>query len=160
MSAPAHERSEPAGHGHGRRTRDTRWLATFPLTAAHIPAACASSSFAFRDMVEEVRSTSNAKLLDVARSFAQFLSLSNTAENHHRVRKLRESSMAQPSGLWDKHDSCFGTVRRLAKADGRTTDEIMDALCSQQVCLHCQGGRRVDRHHSDCVCLYCTSITQ
>lgn len=45
---------------------------------------------AFDEMVEDVKGMSNKKLLSVARSFANFLALSNSAETHHRVRKLAE----------------------------------------------------------------------
>lgn len=49
-------------------------------------------------------------LLGIARSFSNFLALANTAENCHRIRRLRETLLASGSeyGLWPKQDSCAG----------------------------------------------------
>ena len=47
----------------------------------------------FEDMVTEIASFDNKKLKGVARAFTHFLALANSAENHHRVRRLRERMM-------------------------------------------------------------------
>ena len=44
----------------------------------------------FEDMVNDIASYDNKKLKGVARAFTHFLALANSAENHHRVRRLRE----------------------------------------------------------------------
>ena len=48
----------------------------------------------FEDMVNEIASFDNKKLKGVARAFTHFLALANSAENHHRVRRLRERMMS------------------------------------------------------------------
>jgi hypothetical protein len=72
---------------------------------------------AFDEMVRYVAQLPSSKLRDVARSFATFLSLANTAENHHRVRKLKDSLLHSGSdlALFPKADSCGGAVRRLVE---------------------------------------------
>ena len=41
-------------------------------------------------MVKEVKKFDAERLLGVARAFTHFLALANTAETHHRVRRLRD----------------------------------------------------------------------
>ena len=48
----------------------------------------------FEDMVKDIASYDNKKLKGVARAFTHFLALANSAENHHRVRRLRERMMS------------------------------------------------------------------
>jgi phosphoenolpyruvate carboxylase len=69
----------------------------------------------------------------VARAFTHFLALSNSAENHHRVRRLRHRMMSTECALSPKEDSCSGTVRRLLGAMGKSKEEVYEALCQQKV---------------------------
>ena len=90
---------------------------------------------AFEDMVAEVKGYDSHKLLGISRSFSNFLSLCNSAENHHRIRRLRETSMelGVDISLWpSKTDSCGGNIKRLLE-EGKTPDEVIKALTSQQV---------------------------
>ena len=48
----------------------------------------------FEDMVKDIASYDTKKLKGVARAFTHFLALANSAENHHRVRRLRERMMS------------------------------------------------------------------
>eukprot|EP00750_Incisomonas_marina_P020363 INCI3980.2.p1 GENE.INCI3980.2~~INCI3980.2.p1 ORF type:complete len:625 (-),score=117.35 INCI3980.2:2650-4524(-) len=90
---------------------------------------------AFDDMVEDVKGMSNKKLLSVARSFANFLSLSNSTETHHRVRKLGEAEAESGTDLplWAKDDSCGGTLRRLVQDEGHSREDVLKALAKQSV---------------------------
>lgn len=85
-------------------------------------------------MVKEVRKLSSDKLLGISRSFANFLALANAAENHHRVRLLKESLQSTGSsyGLWPKVDSCAGSIQRLLK-QGVSPKEVIEALKTQKV---------------------------
>lgn len=83
-------------------------------------------------MVAEVKSYDAQKLTRISRAFAHFLGLSNSAENHHRIRRLKSSFKDSNYGLPSKEDSCAGSIRRLL-ANGTSVDEIFAALCSQQV---------------------------
>lgn len=70
----------------------------------------------------------------IARSFSNFLALANTAENFHRIRKLREILKASGStyGLWPKEDSCAGTIQNLLQS-GVAKDSIGQAMADQKV---------------------------
>lgn len=94
----------------------------------------ASADAAFEEMVQSVKSYDAPTLLGVARSFSNFLSLSNTAENFHRIRKLRETLKASGSeyGLWPKGDSCAGSIQRLVQS-GTNKDDIFRAISKQTV---------------------------
>ena len=89
---------------------------------------------ALEDMVTEVKSYDNKKLLDVSRSFANFLALANSAENHHRIRRLKSTLLEadSPLGLWPKKDSCGGAIQDLVD-NNVAPNEIIKALCSQKV---------------------------
>jgi phosphoenolpyruvate carboxylase len=89
---------------------------------------------AFDEMVSSVRTCDAAKLFNISRAFSNFLALSNSAENHHRIRRLRLhlNSSGSQYGLWPKADSCSGSISNLLK-DGVSTDKIMSALLSQNV---------------------------
>jgi phosphoenolpyruvate carboxylase len=89
---------------------------------------------AFEDMVESVKTYDVVKLLNISRTFSNFLALANSAENYHRIRRLREhlNSSGSEYGLWPEVDSCAGTIQNLLK-DGVSPDSIMRALSSQRV---------------------------
>eukprot|EP01033_Poteriospumella_lacustris_P017952 gene17953-12868_t len=89
---------------------------------------------AFEEMVTAVKSYDANKLFNISRAFSNFLALANSAENHHRIRRLREhlNSSQSEYGLWPKADSCAGSIKNLLK-DGVNPDSIMRALSSQKV---------------------------
>ena len=87
---------------------------------------------AFDKMVAQVKSYSAPKLLGVARAFTHFLALSNSAENHHRIRKLRDGLHGTKFGLSPKDDSCGGAIRRLVTSQGVSRADVLAALASQQ----------------------------
>ena len=47
----------------------------------------------FDQMVKDISSYDTKRLKGVARAFAHFLALANSAENHHRIRRLRARMM-------------------------------------------------------------------
>lgn len=85
-------------------------------------------------MVKDVRTYDAKTLLGVSRSFSNFLSLANSAENHHRLRRLRNDlgKSTSPYGLWSKDDSCAGGIQKL-KQEGIQPAAITSALLSQKV---------------------------
>ena len=87
---------------------------------------------AFDEMVTEVKSYDAQKLIRISRAFTHFLALSNSAENHHRIRRLKSSFKDSNYALPSKEDSCAGSIRRLL-GNGSSADDIFAALCSQQV---------------------------
>ena len=87
---------------------------------------------AFEQMVAEVKTYPPAKLLGVARAFTHFLALSNSAENHHRIRKLRDGLRGTKFGLSPKDDSCGGAIHRLVTSQGVSKDAVLSALATQQ----------------------------
>jgi hypothetical protein len=86
-------------------------------------------------MVEKVKTMDGKMMHDVSRSFTNFLALANSAENHHRMRKLRSSLIAEDSelGLWPKIDSCGGGVSNLLARNGGDAAVLAAALKSQTV---------------------------
>ena len=87
------------------------------------------------EMVEEVKHYDAKKLSNVGKAFSHFLSLSNSAENHHRMRRLREWMLENKSSsaLSTKQDSALGTIRRLVSTHAMTADEVLEALSLQTV---------------------------
>lgn len=85
-------------------------------------------------MVASVRDYDAQKLLNISRAFSNFLALANSAENHHRIRRLRASLNASGSeyGLWPKDDSCAGSIQALLK-NGISPESISRALDTQKV---------------------------
>lgn len=85
-------------------------------------------------MVASVKTYDAYKLFNISRAFSNFLALANSAENHHRIRRLREhlNSSKSEYGLWPKADSCAGSIQNLLK-DGVKPDSIIRALSSQKV---------------------------
>jgi phosphoenolpyruvate carboxylase len=86
-------------------------------------------------MVARVKACDGTTLHDLARSFAHFLALANSAENHHRIRKLRTSLLNEHSefGLWPKQDSCGGGLLYLVQNKSIPPGELMAALKKQSV---------------------------
>ena len=84
-------------------------------------------------MVADVAKYDTNKLLCVARAFTHFLSLSNSAENHHRLRRLRKRMVEHDGALSPKEDSCSGAVQRLLREKKQSVDDVYDSLCSQSV---------------------------
>ena len=81
-------------------------------------------------MIAKVKECDSKVLYGVSRSFANFLALANTAENYHRIRKLKDSLMKKESefGLWPKHDSCSGSIEHLVNDLGTSPDAVIEAL--------------------------------
>jgi len=88
---------------------------------------------AFDKMVKEVQTYDANKLSGVARAFTHFLALSNSAENHHRIRRLRMRMVSSQSALSPKEDSCAGAIRRLVNEKKVSKDDVLAALSSQCV---------------------------
>ena len=88
---------------------------------------------ALDEMVQEVKKYSPAKLLGVARAFTHFLSLSNSAENHHRIRRLRDGLSGTNYGLSSKTESCAGAIDRLLNVQKVSKADILSSLSSQSV---------------------------
>ena len=84
-------------------------------------------------MVELVKTYDAAKLMGVARAFAHFLALSNSAENHHRIRRLRESLISTDLAFTTTSDSCGTSLNRLRNQLNIPAVNIMDALKNQTV---------------------------
>jgi phosphoenolpyruvate carboxylase len=91
------------------------------------------SSHILDDMVKEVKSFNADKLIGVTRAFSHFLALANSAENHHRVRRLRERLLDSglDSALPMKVDSFAGTVYRLKDELGISAEDIHRAISTQ-----------------------------
>mmetsp|Transcript_14188 Transcript_14188/g.13713 ORF Transcript_14188/g.13713 Transcript_14188/m.13713 type:complete len:921 (+) Transcript_14188:137-2899(+) len=89
----------------------------------------------FEEMVKEVKSYDTKKLSNVGKAFTHFLALSNTAENHHRLRRLREYMLDNTvnTGLSTKEDTALGTIRRLVNVNKMSADDVIAALTSQSV---------------------------
>lgn len=90
------------------------------------------SKKSFDMMVKEVNDYDIKMINGVARGFTHFLSLSNSAENQHRTRRLRERLLTSNQALPNRIDSCNGTIEKLLKK-GITSDEIINVLKSQSV---------------------------
>lgn len=88
---------------------------------------------ALDEVVKSVKDYSPQKLLGVARAFTHFLSLSNSAENHHRVRRLRDGLKGTPFALSSKSESCAGAIQRLLTVHKTSKDDIISALSTQSV---------------------------
>jgi phosphoenolpyruvate carboxylase len=90
---------------------------------------------AFSAMVDKVKACDASTLHGVGKSFAHFLALANTAENNHRIRKLRATLVKGDVefGLWPQRDSCVGSIEDLLQHKGIAVDQVMNALKTQTV---------------------------
>jgi hypothetical protein len=88
---------------------------------------------ALNEMVKEVKAYSPAKLLGVSRAFTHFLALSNSAENHHRIRRLRDGLKSSKYGLSPKGESSAGAIDRLVNTLKISKDTVLSSLSSQSV---------------------------
>lgn len=88
---------------------------------------------AFRALNREVAQLSPDEHYHVARAFANFLALANTAETHNKVRRLRDelAASSQVLPLPSREDSCLGNIERLLK-DGVKPEAIYHALTTQK----------------------------
>lgn len=86
-------------------------------------------------MVDEVASYDTKRLFGVSRAFANFLALANSAEHHHRARRLRMGLIdtQSPYGISELGSSCVTAIKNLKSSGGVTEREIWDALQSQKV---------------------------
>ena len=94
-----------------------------------------SNPSAFDELVLQVKMHKTEELTGIARGFQHFLALSNVAENHHRIRRLRERLISSGVDLpmAPRDDSISGAIERL-KTDLKLNEEtIIDALKSQCV---------------------------
>ena len=84
----------------------------------------------FEELAAKLGALPLASAVPIARAFAQFLTLANIAEQHHRIRRRRAYaghplSPAQPG-------SCAETFARM-RADGLSADAIADAVRSLRI---------------------------
>lgn len=89
----------------------------------------------FAELADYAKSMTKEELVTVSRAFTHFLAIANTAESHHRVRRLDESiakSSETRGGLFPKDDSLGRVFSNLLDA-GKSPSEVHDALCSQTV---------------------------
>jgi phosphoenolpyruvate carboxylase len=108
-------------------------------------------------MVDAVKEYDTSVLLRTSRAFSHFLALSNSAENHHRVRRLRERALLSGSDLAlpAKEDSCGGSIRRLLN-QGVSGKEIMETMIHQSVEIVLTG---ICTHYSIVVPVSCRNVS-
>jgi phosphoenolpyruvate carboxylase len=90
----------------------------------------------FSAMVKHVEGLDDQTMKIVARAFTHFLSLSNTAENRHRVRRIHEKlvSARSDSAFSNSPDSCDSIIRNLASSSsGISPAQVAATLFSQSV---------------------------
>lgn len=86
------------------------------------------------EMVKTVKEFDAVRLLRISRAFTHFLALSNSAENHHRIRRLRERALLADNDLAlpAKEDSCGGSVPRLLH-QGVSAKDLLQSMTQQSV---------------------------
>lgn len=86
-------------------------------------------------MAAQVKTFPPKKLIGVARAFTHFLALSNSAEFHHRVRRLRDTLLSSDtdSALPLKENGSWGTLQTLKESMKVPVDEIFKAISKQSV---------------------------
>ena len=92
--------------------------------------AHADDSQAFQELADRLSGLSTSSAVPIARAFAQFLTLANIAEQHHRVRRRRE--YARDSGHGPQPGSCADAFARWHDA-GLSPDALADALRSLRI---------------------------
>uniref|UniRef100_A0A7S2CUJ2 phosphoenolpyruvate carboxylase n=1 Tax=Octactis speculum TaxID=3111310 RepID=A0A7S2CUJ2_9STRA len=80
-------------------------------------------------LVDIAENLSSEEIQNVARAYSHFLTLANTAEVHHRVRRLRRREC---DGRNPHDNSVEGTLAKLT-SEGITADQIFDALSTQKL---------------------------
>jgi phosphoenolpyruvate carboxylase len=94
----------------------------------------ASTGQQFDEMVQDIASYDTTKLKGVARAFTHFLALSNSAENHHRVRRLRNRMMKSESALVADGTSAAASMKLLTTGPLKIPKEqVFQALLDQKV---------------------------
>eukprot|EP00903_Cladosiphon_okamuranus_P012924 g12067.t1 len=84
-------------------------------------------------LADKVKTLSAEEMLVVAKAFLHFFSLANAADNHHRVRRMRERIEETGSvGVAMREDSTLGIIDALLKKNIATPDQIINALCNQK----------------------------
>ena len=83
---------------------------------------------AFQELADLAAGLSDRELFLVSRAFTHFLALANSAEGHHRSRRLKFFTAS--GGLYDKPDSCGGLLLDLLNR-GVSEDDVYDALTTQ-----------------------------
>ena len=93
-----------------------------------------SDNKAFDEMIRLVKGYDASRLLRISRAFAHFLALSNSAEDTHRTRRLKERThLSSPDlALSGKEDSCGGSVKRLLN-QGVAPKELFNTIVNQTV---------------------------
>jgi phosphoenolpyruvate carboxylase len=71
--------------------------------AGRKPETAAEADKYFAELAEKCSKLSNDEMLIIARAFAHFLAIANSAEAHHRVRMLRKSTTFE--ALPERYDS-------------------------------------------------------
>ncbi|MBA2664981.1 MAG: phosphoenolpyruvate carboxylase [Bradymonadaceae bacterium] len=84
----------------------------------------------FHELRAVLASLPDEEAVQVARAFAQFLTLANIAEQHHRVRRRRQYQRdPHATAQRGSCDESFGRLR----AQGVEADALFEAVCNQQV---------------------------
>lgn len=86
------------------------------------------ASNAFAQVDRMVKEMSDTQLCDLARAFAQFLQLSNVAEQHHRVRR-RHEYRASKKAQRGSYEAVFSSLRDSNKSKAA----VYRAVCEQRV---------------------------
>ncbi|CAM9448933.1 unnamed protein product [Pylaiella littoralis] len=84
-------------------------------------------------LADKVTTLSAEEMLAVAKAFSHFFSLANAADNHHRVRRMRERIQeSQGLAVARREDSSLGTIEALLENKKATPDQIINALSTQK----------------------------
>jgi len=92
--------------------------------------AHANEDTAFQELADRLRDLPMASAVPIARAFAQFLTLANIAEQHHRVRRRRE--YARDAEHAPQPGSCAEAFARW-RAQGLSADALTGAVRSLRI---------------------------
>ena len=92
--------------------------------------AHANDDLAFQELADRLRDLPIASAVPIARAFAQFLTLANIAEQHHRVRRRRE--YARDAEHRPQPGSCAEAFARW-RAAGLSADALAGAVRSLRI---------------------------